>query len=448
MTDKIITRFAPSPTGYLHLGNARTAFLNFLFAREKGGEFILRIDDTDKVRSKDEYKVALEEDLAWLGITYERTFSQSARVAEYAAAAEMLKAKGLLYRCYETEEELVVARRAALAASRPPVYDRAGLKMSEAAHKEKEEAGVRPHWRFKLSQGDVLFQDLIHGETKVKTDSLSDPVLIRADGSFLYTLPSVCDDLAFGITHIIRGDDHLTNSAVQVELALALGARTSGSESAPLILAGSAPVVFAHHPLMVNEDGSPLSKRHGDFSLRKFREEGFEAEAVAHLLVGKDFNFQAQAGKNIRYERARLEKLNGALVHQMEWAQARSRLPNSISEQDWFGLRANLTLLKDAELWHSIIAGDGAGFEKTAPDTAPDFFQQALQLLPPAPLNESSWQVWTKALSAATALKGKALYLPLRLALTGQNAGPEMKNVILLLGRDKIKARLSNSLII
>ena len=424
----IKVRFAPSPTGYLHLGNARTALLNFLFAKTEGGMFILRMDDTDDTRSTQEYAHAIEEDLLWLAVEWEDSFKQSTRFGEYQQAVEKLKSLGLLYACYESEEELALARRAALQAKRAPVYNRKALELTPTDRQSIEAQGIKPHWRFKLSHQKVDVVDLLHGTTAIATNSLSDPVLIRADGRFLYTLPSVLDDLDYGITHIIRGDDHLTNSAVQVELARALG--------------GDAPI-FAHHPLMVNEDGSPLSKRNQDFSLRAFRDEGFEPEAITALLVGEEFDFQQQAKHNVRYERKRLEKINSGLIHKMEWEKVKARLPLEISQNDWQGLRHNLTFIKDAELWHSIIYGEPALPQQKEEQA---FLQTALRLLPQAPLDENSWGEWTKALSDATGRKGKALYLPLRLALTGQDKGPEMKNMIELLGYEKIKKRLSISL--
>jgi glutamyl-tRNA synthetase len=420
----IKTRFAPSPTGYLHLGNARTALLNFLFAKQEGGAFILRIDDTDDTRSKPEYEAGIKEDLSWLDIGWDETFSQSSRFNQYEAALEGLKSKGLLYPCYESEEELALARRTALQARRPPVYSRAALNLTKAERDAFEAQGIKPHWRFKLSQEETSFTDSLHGETSIKTDSLSDPVLIRADGRFLYTLPSVLDDLEHHITHIIRGDDHLTNSAVQVELAHALG--------------GAAPI-FAHHPLMVNEDGSPMSKRNEDLSLRYFREEGFEPEALVEFLAGRPFDFQKQASQNIRYQRMRLEKINSLIIHAMDWQRAKQRLPQDISQNDWEGLRHNLIFVKDAKLWHEVIYGQPNLPEQKSEG---DFLQKALELLPPAPLNENSWGEWTKSLSAATGRKGRELYLPHRLALTGQEKGPEMKNLVLLLGREKISSRL------
>lgn len=425
----IKVRFAPSPTGYLHLGNARTALFNFLFASKKGGEFVLRIDDTDDVRFEEKYKTAIKEDLSWLGIKWHEVFSQSQRFDKYEVAAEQLKARGLLYPCYESEEELALARSALIKASKPPIYNRAHLNLTETERKNFKASGIKPHWRFKLSKKEIYVEDLIHGNIKIKTDSLSDPVLIRADGRFLYTLPSVLDDFDYGITHIIRGDDHLTNSAVQIELAQALG--------------NSSKITFAHHPLMVNQNGTPLSKRNDDFSLRYFRSEGFEPEAICRFLSNHientEFDIKKGAAQNIRYERAALEKTNASYIHQMSWQQAIPKLPKEITLKDWQGLRSNLTFLKDAETWHNIIYKNP---KLLAQPNEADFLKTALTLLPKPPLDENSWGEWTKLITLKTQRKGKILYLPLRRALTGLDSGPEMKNLILLLGYEKIAERL------
>ena len=427
-------RFAPSPTGFLHLGNARTAALNFLFARHAHGKFILRLDDTDPARSRDEYKDAIIEDLAWLGLPHDEVFSQSERLADYQKAADRLKEKGLLYPCYETAQELALLRRAARSSQNSsPAYDRAALKLTDAQKQQFQDEGRQPHWRFKLSGEICRFEDLLHGALKLKTASLSDPVLIRADGRFLYTLPSVLDDLDFNISHVIRGDDHLTNSAVHVELAAALG--------------GAAPI-FAHHPLMTDVSGASLSKRKGQLSLRDLKEEGFEPETLLHFLIGEQkenkesFDFVKAASENIRFDHAHLLRLNGRFLHELDWSEAERRLAAlgmTGSAAFWQAIRRNLTKLSEVQFWQDLLDDQ---FKGTIQDEA--FLAEAARLLPPAPWDDQVWSRWTKQLGEATSRRGRDLYLPLRLALTAREEGPEMKNLILLLGYDRVRARLNN----
>ena len=427
-------RFAPSPTGFLHLGNARTAALNFLFARHAHGKFILRLDDTDPARSRDEYKNAIIEDLAWLGLPYDEVFSQSERLAAYQKAADRLKEKGLLYPCYETAQELALLRRAARSSQNSsPAYDRAALKLTDAQKQQFQDEGRQPHWRFKLSGEICRFEDLLHGAVKLKTASLSDPVLIRADGRFLYTLPSVLDDLDFNISHVIRGDDHLTNSAVHVELAAALG--------------GAAPT-FAHHPLMTDVSGASLSKRKGQLSLRDLKEEGFEPETLLLFLIGEQkenkesFDFVKAASENIRFDHAHLLRLNGRFLHGLDWSEAERRLAvmgMTGSAAFWQAIRRNLTKLSEVQFWQDLLDDR---FKGTIQDEA--FLAEAARLLPPAPWDDQVWSRWTKQLGEATSRRGRDLYLPLRLALTAREEGPEMKNLILLLGYDRVRARLNN----
>ena len=427
-------RFAPSPTGFLHLGNARTAALNFLFAHHAHGKFILRLDDTDPARSRDEYKNAIIEDLAWLGLPYDEVFSQSERLAAYQKAAITLKEKGLLYPCYETAQELALLRRAARSSQNSsPAYDRAALKLTDAQKQQFQDEGRVPHWRFKLSGEICRFEDLLHGAVKLKTASLSDPVLIRADGRFLYTLPSVLDDLDFNISHVIRGDDHLTNSAVHVELAAALG--------------GAAPT-FAHHPLMTDVSGASLSKRKGQLSLRDLKEEGFEPETLLLFLIGEQkenkesFDFVKAASENIRFDHAHLLRLNGRFLHGLDWSEAERRLAvmgMTGSAAFWQAIRRNLTKLSEVQFWQDLLDDR---FQGTIQDEA--FLAEAARLLPPAPWDDQVWSLWTKQLGEATSRRGRDLYLPLRLALTAREEGPEMKNLILLLGYDRVRARLNN----
>lgn len=433
-------RFAPSPTGHLHAGNIRAVLINWLFAKREGGRFILRLDDTDKTRNREHFITAIEHDLRWLGLTWDRKVRQSERMALYRAAAEQLKKQGRLYPCYETLEELELKRKMQLAKKQPPVYDRAALELSEAERNKLEREGRKPHWRFRLEHGEVTFDDLIRGRAHFDMASLSDPVLVREDGSFLYTLPSVADDIDLGITHVIRGEDHVTNSAVQVQVFEALGA---------------GPPAFAHFPLITTLDEAGFSKRESALSVRRLREDGIEPEAIlsllAHLgtsdavepatdpkplIAGFDFaRFSRAAAKFDPHE---LETLNAKVVHALPYEKAKTRLPDlDFTAAEWEALRPNLEKLPDLGDWLKIIRGP-----VTPKIRDKKFIGAALALLPEGKLGEGSWQAWTKALSGKTGRKGKDLFKPLRLALTGLDHGPEMKLLLPLIGVDKAKKRL------
>ena len=434
----VVVRFAPSPTGLIHIGNARTLMLNWLMRVKHGGKFILRFDDTDAARSKAEYKEAISADLAWLGVTPDLVEHQSHRFDIYAAAAEKLKAAGRLYACYETAEELDRRRKRQMARGLPPVYDRASLTMAEA---EKE--GRVPHWRFLLSQKPVVWNDLIRGRQEIDTSSLSDPVLIREDGTWLYTLPSVVDDIELGVSHVIRGEDHVTNTAVQIEIFEAL--------------AGSSPL-FAHHSLVTGADGQGLSKRLGSLSLQSMRESGLEPMAVACFtaLMGSPEGVHAERSMEAlaqvydleklsrapaRFDEKDLDNLNTRLLHQMEWEEVAGRLATAGvhgGEPFWLAVRGNLERFADVKIWDAVVNGDITPVIEDA-----EFAKAAAALLPPAPWDASTWSAWTGAVKQATGAKGKALFMPLRLALTGLDHGPELANLLPLIGREKVLARLT-----
>jgi len=436
-------RFAPSPTGLLHVGNARTAVLNFLFARKAGGKFMLRIDDTDAERSKPEYEAGIIEDLNWLGVAHDLFTRQSERAEAHRAAAEKLKASGQLYPCYETALELDRRRQRQIAAGKPPVYDRAALALTAEDRAKLEAQGKKPHWRFKLSQSKVKWRDLIRGEVEIDTAHLSDPVLIREDGRFLYTLPSVVDDVDFSITHIIRGEDHVTNTAVQIEIFEALGAP---------------PPAFAHHPLLVGAGGEALSKRLGSLSLKLLREDGIEAlaavsylaktgtsDAIAphasldELIAG--FAMEKIGRAPAHFDPAELSNLNAKLLHALSFEAVAARLAAvgvTGGAPFWEAVKPNLARFSDvADLW-TLVAGPVA---PAIEDKA--FVARAAALLPPEPWDEATWNAWTGAVAAATGLKGRALYHPLRLALTGREHGPELKKLLPLIGRANALARLN-----
>jgi glutamyl-tRNA synthetase len=449
MTSPIV-RFAPSPTGLIHIGNARVALFNFLFSRANHGRFILRFDDTDFARSTEAFARSIEDDLAWLGVVPDAIFRQSERTAEYEAAAAQLKSIGRLYPCYETPEELEKRRKIQQARGRPPVYDRAALKLTDAERAQLESEGLRPHWRFKLDPGVIEWRDLIRGNAHIDCSALSDPVLIRADGAFLYTLPSVVDDIDMRITHVIRGEDHVTNTAVQLQLFHAL------APDAP-------PPAFAHHNLLVDASGEGLSKRTGSLSLASLRSEGFEPLAVAALatLTGSSDNVHAvrslaelgarfdlaHVSRNpARFDPAELATLTHRTLALFDYEDVRDRLAahevvGHKAGPLWRAARGNLQFFDDILDWWRVIAGDIAPVRED-----PAFLAAAAELLPPEPWDAATWSQWTDALKAATGRKGKALFHPLRLALTAASSGPELAALLPLIGRATAQRRLIGSL--
>ncbi|MDP4022607.1 glutamate--tRNA ligase [Methylobacterium sp. NEAU 140] len=440
-----LVRFAPSPTGYLHIGNARPALLNALFARRTGGRFLLRLDDTDAERSTEAFAQAVREDLAWLGITPDLFARQSARKDAHDAAAERLRTAGRLYPCYETPEELERRRRRQLGRGQPPIYDRAALALTAEERAALEAEGRRPHWRFLLEPRTVAWDDLVRGPAHVDCASLSDPVLIRADGSYLYTLPSVVDDADLGVTHVIRGEDHVTNTGVQVQIFEALGAAVP---------------VFGHHNLLTTADGEGLSKRLGHLSLRGLREAGYEPAAVRSLAVLTGSAEAVRAVESLdaladlvdlgeisrapaRFDPAELDGLNARLVHAMPHAQAAGRLaalgvPDAIAEPFWLAVRANLGRVAEAGEWWRVVAGP---VEPAL--TEPAVIAAARETLPPEPFGPDTWKTWTGEVRARTGAKGRALFMPLRLALTGLDHGPDLAGLLPLIGRARALARLS-----
>ncbi len=439
----VLVRFAPSPTGLLHVGNARVALINWLFAKAHGGYFLLRYDDTDLERSRMEYVEAIAQDLSWLGLAWDKKAFQSQRLDRYAAAAEKLKADGRLYACYETPEELDYKRKRQLARKLPPIYDRAGLRLTDEQRKAFEAEGRKPHWRFKMDHKVVQWDDLVRGASHVDCASLSDPVLIRADGSFLYTLPSVVDDIDFAVSHIIRGEDHVTNSAPQIQLFQALGAE------APQ---------FAHLPLMTDITGAGLSKRLGSQSLRDWREQGVEAMALNSLLakLGTSDAIEARASLDQlvdefdithfsratpKFDPAELGHLNARLLHALSFDAVRPRLEGmglgAVTPALWQAVHGNLSSLEEVGQWAEVVNGAVTPVIEDAAFTA-----AAADLLPPEPWDAGTWGLLTSAVKAATGRKGRELFHPLRLALTGRENGPELKNLLPLIGRDKAARRL------
>lgn len=438
----VTVRFAPSPTGRLHVGNARVALINWLFAKKQGGNFVLRIDDTDRERSLAEHEQAIYADLTWLGLVWDRREAQSERFARYDLAVEKLKADGRLYACYETPEELDYKRKRQLARHQPPVYDREGLRLTDADRAKLEAEGRQPHWRFKLTEGEVRWDDLVRGPCHYNAEHLSDPVLIRADGSYLYTLPSVVDDAEMDVTHVVRGEDHVTNTAVQIQIFEALGAKVPG---------------FAHLTLLTDAKGEGLSKRLGSMSLGDLRESGLEAMALNSLLAKlgssdaiaprqtlaelvAEFDMAHYSRATPKFDDHELEHVNARLLHEMSFEAAAPRLSAAgipADEAFWLAIRANLKRFADVRDWWHIVGEDVAPVVEDAA-----FLTQALELLPPAPWSVETWKAWTSAIQQATGKKGKELFHPLRLALTGRENGPELKTLLPLIGPDRAAARL------
>lgn len=440
-----VVRFAPSPTGRIHLGNARTALLNWLFARANGGRFILRYDDTDRERSTREFADGIATDLAWLGITPDLVERQSDRIALYDAAMAKLKDAGRLYPAYETADELDRKRKRLQARGLPPIYDRAALKLTDADRAALEAQGRRPHWRFKLEPVRVEWDDLIRGPSQIDCGSLSDPVLIREDGAYLYTPTSVIDDIDLGVTHVIRGEDHVTNTAVQIQIFQALG--------------GPVPI-FGHHNLLTDASGEGLSKRSGALSLAGLREAGVEPLAVAAMatLTGSSDAVRPVASLDelagltrldhiskgsAKFDPAELTALSARTLHGLPYAAVADRLAGAgvsgpKAQAIWDASRGNLARFDEIAIWRDVVEGDVAPVIEDA-----GFLAQAAALLPPEPWDATTWSAWTGAVKTATGRKGRALFHPLRLALTGREAGPELAALLPLIGRAKASARLS-----
>jgi len=440
-----IVRFAPSPTGYLHLGNARTAVVNWLFASAQGGRMVLRLDDTDQARSTAEFAEAIVEDLVWLGLVHDRIERQSHRITAYDAAADRLRRSGRLYACYETDAELGRKRKRQLLKGLPPVYDREGMMLGEAERTALEAEGRTPYWRFVLERETVSWTDCIRGPQSIDCASLSDPVLIRADGTYLYTLPSVVDDIDFEITHVIRGEDHVSNTAVQMQLARALGAT---------------PPQYAHHGLLVGADGGRLSKRSGAQSVRDLRAHGLEAMAVASFVatIGTSqpvaphqrmedlvarFDLSKLSRAPARFDIEELRALNAKLLAARPYEEVSAQLRRMKvggGAAFWLAIRANCERLADARDWWHVATGD---IQPVIEAEEEGYCAEAAGRLPEEPWGEGTWREWTDALAEETKRSGRLLFAPLRLALTGQARGPELAGFLPFIGRERAHRRLT-----
>ncbi len=437
MPATVTTRFAPSPTGYIHVGNLRTALMNYMIARQAGGTFILRLDDTDQERSKQEYADGIMADLDWLGLHWDRVEKQSLRLERYRAAADDLRAAGRFYECFETPVELDLKRKKQLNMGHPPVYDRTSLKLAEADRARQRGEGRAGYWRFRLDLERIEWADGILGPISIDAASVSDPVLIRADGQVLYTFASSVDDIDMGVTHIVRGADHVTNTATQIQIMQALG---------------GTPPRFAHHSLLTGPQGEALSKRLGTLSLRDLRARGVEPMALLSLMarLGSSqpvelagsldelvagFEIGSFGAAPTRFDAEDLFPLTRAHVQSLPYDAVAARIaalgvPAALAEQFWRVARDNITVLADLEGWWQLFR-DGAA-PLIDPEDA-EFVAQALALLPARPWDHDTWGTWTAAVKAATGRKGRGLFMPLRKALTGQAQGPEMADVMPLL---------------
>jgi glutamyl-tRNA synthetase len=438
----IRVRFAPSPTGLLHIGNARAALINWLFAKKHGGEFMLRIDDTDLERSEQRFEHAIMEDLSWLGLSHQVFAKQSERFSRYVEAMNTLVASGRLYPCYETPEELDFKRKRCLAKGQPPIYDRAALELTEQQKQNFEAEGRKPHWRFKLNATPIQWHDMVRGLVEFHGERLSDPVLIRADGAYLYTLCSVVDDLDFNITHIIRGEDHVTNTAVQIQLFEAI-------HGAPV------PMTFGHTTLLMDANGHALSKRLGSLSLGAMKNQGIEPMAINSLLarlgtslpiepfvtldeLAKTFDLGSFSRTPPHFDENDLTLLTHKVLSLMPYEQVASRV--QIPENMWNMIRGNIQTLGDVEKWQEILTGTIHVSQQPR-----DFMERAISLLPGEPFTEDTWKTWTNQLKEVTGRKGRDLFMPLRQALTGMDHGPEMKDILPLMCRSLVLMRLEKA---
>jgi glutamyl-tRNA synthetase len=431
----VVTRFAPSPTGRLHVGNIRTALHNFLFARKHGGAFVLRIDDTDRERSTAEFDQAIRDDLDWMGLTPDRVVRQSERFDLYEREFQRLKEAGRVYACYETPEELDLRRKVLLGRGLPPVYER---KAADAPVPE----GRAPHWRFKLDHdAPIVWNDLIRGEQRFDPKLLSDPVVRREDGSWLYLLPSVIDDIDLGITHIVRGEDHVSNSAAQIQMFEALGSK---------------PPEFAHEALLVAAEGK-LSKRLGSYGAEHLRAEGVEPMAMLSVLarigtsqpvepvtsldeLAGGFDFSTFGRAPAHFDPKEVELVNARLLHKLDYSNVAARLPESASEEDWLLLRPNLGRLSDFADWFAVLHGDIDPPELSHEERL--LVKDAAAIAEKLDWSAEPWRALTDELKRESGKKGRELFHPLRLALTGRESGPEMAGIVARMGKERSVKRL------
>lgn len=433
------TRFAPSPTGFLHVGNARSALLNWAYSKSKGGEFILRIDDTDKERSKKEFENNIKEDLIWLGINWDKTFNQSDRHIVYEKKIKILKDKKRIYPCFETAEELSLKKKSQLTSGKPPIYDRSALNLTETKINELLKLGKKPHWRFRLNDSKIEWNDLIKGKVSFETKNLSDPVLIREDGSLLYHLPSVVDDIEEQITNIIRGDDHISNTAFHIQIFEAL------DSSIPS---------FGHHPFLTDNEGKGFGKRLGSLSIKNIKEDGYENISIINYLLSigtslnlsketsvekiiKNFDIKTLSKSSPKFSIEILKLINKDILQKFNFLDVKNKFMdlniNNVDENFWLFIKNNIEYFYECLEWIDIIF---SSFPNDIDNI--NFLNEAAQLLPDEPFTINTWDEWTLLIKNKTGLKGKNLFMPLRKALTGRDKGPELKYLMPLLTKENI----------
>ena len=435
------SRFAPSPTGLIHVGNARSAVLNWAYVKKNKGKFILRIDDTDILRSKKEFEIKIKENLNWLGIEWDETFNQSSRQKIYQENIKKLKELGRLYPCFETEEELALKKKALLSSGKPPIYDRSSLNLTSEELNKNLEQGKKPHWRFKLEDKIISWVDLIKGKVFFDSKNLSDPILIREDGSFLYHLPSVIDDIEEDITHIIRGEDHISNTAFHIQIFRALDAHIPQ---------------FAHHPFLTDQDGKGFGKRIGSLSIENLKSQGYEDVSIINYLINigssedikpdtrvdsiiKSFDIKNISNSSAKFSDTVLKSLNSDVLKNYNFEQVNKKINLENSGVDlkklWIFSQNNIEFLKDIENWFKTIDTFIQIENYDIPDT---LIQAAIENIPDEPFTYETWDSWTKSIITKTGLKGRSLFMPLRLILTGKDKGPELKNFLPLLDKQTL----------
>jgi len=447
-----ICRFAPSPTGFLHVGNMRAAIINFLYAKKTGGKFLLRLDDTDTQRVKDEYREMILNDMAWLSLKYDDLFKQSNRLEKYEEAKNLLIKKGRLYECFETAQELSLQRKAQIASGQAPIYNRASLRLNKEQKDALRAQGLQPHYRFLLEDKTTSWDDKIKGKISYEGLHFSDPVLVREDkdntgGVPTYTFCSVVDDIETNITDIIRGEDHITNTAIQIQIFEALNAKAPD---------------FAHLALVKASDGK-ISKREGGFDIKSLRNDGYEPMAIINLLaqIGtsgglkiyknfdelvESFTFEKFSKSSTNYDISELSTINQKLLQILDFGEVEARLKEigiveKVSEKFWESVKSNINFLHEIKEWIAIINGKFR-FENKAEDR--DFLKLAASLLPQETANENCWNIWLEEIKKNSPRKGKELFMPLRLALTGKEHGLELKNLVNLMTREEILVRLAS----
>lgn len=437
------TRFAPSPTGLLHIGNARSAVLNWAYTKKNGGQFILRIDDTDQERSKKEYENIIKENLLWLGITWKKTFNQSDRKDIYKKNILKLKESFKIYPCFETTEELALKRKTQLLSGNPPVYDRNALKLSSKQIKDLIDKGKKPHWRFKLEDEVIEWNDLIKGRVSFDSKNLSDPILIREDGSLLYHLPSVLDDIEENITDIIRGEDHITNTAFHIQLFKSLNAKLPN---------------FGHHSFITDAEGKGLSKRISSLSIQKLYDEGFENITILNYLLSigtsnnlskekdinkliKNFNINSLSSSSAIFSINLLKLLNREIIQSYDFSEIKQKFVDlnleGVKENFWIFVKNNINFFTESLEWFDIINSNEIYINKSD-----NYLKTIAELLPDEPFDENTWSIWTNLIKNKTGIKGKDLFKPIRFALTGREKGPELKYLLPILTRKKILKKL------